>query len=160
MGDAPAKSNGSLPHVFLYTDGACSGNPGPGGWGYILKHPASGKEKEGAGAERDTTNNRMELRAVIEGLSALSTRSLVDLTSDSQYVLNGLREWLPQWKSRGWKTASKKPVKNQDLWEQLDALLQKHQVRFHWIRGHNEHPENERADRLAVAAREALSGPR
>jgi ribonuclease HI len=146
-----------LPQVELYTDGACSGNPGPGGWGYILRHPASGKEREGSGAERATTNNRMELRAVIEGLSVLTTRSIVDLTSDSQYVLNGLREWLPQWKARGWKTAAKKPVKNQDLWEQLDLLLQQHEVRFHWIRGHNEHPENERADRLAVAAREALS---
>jgi ribonuclease HI len=150
---APSRS---LPRVELYTDGACSGNPGPGGWAYILKHPASGKEKEGAGAELVTTNNRMELKAVIEGLSALSARSQVDLTSDSQYVLKGLREWLPQWKERGWKTASRKPVKNQDLWEQLDALLQQYELRFHWIRGHNEHPENERADRLAVAAREAL----
>lgn len=145
-----------LPHVELYTDGACSGNPGPGGWGYILRHPVSGKEREAAGAEMVTTNNRMELQAVIEGLSVLSTRSVVDLTSDSQYVLKGLREWLPQWKSRGWKTAAKKPVKNQDLWMKLDELLQKHEIRFHWIRGHNEHPENERADRLAVAAREAL----
>jgi ribonuclease HI len=149
-----------LPHVELYTDGACSGNPGPGGWGYILRHPSSGKEREGSGAELGTTNNRMELRAVIEGLGVLTTKSIVDLTSDSQYVLNGLREWLPQWKARGWKTAAKKPVKNQDLWEQLDALLARHEVRFHWIRGHNEHPENERADRLAVAAREALTGSR
>jgi ribonuclease HI len=148
----PAK----VPHVELYTDGACSGNPGPGGWAYILKHPASGKEREGSGAELKTTNNRMELRAVIEGLGILTTRSLVDLTSDSQYVLNGLCEWLPQWKARGWKTAAKKPVKNQDLWEELDVLLGKHEIRFHWIRGHAEHPENERADRLAVAAREAL----
>jgi ribonuclease HI len=146
----------SRPGVELYTDGACSGNPGPGGWAFILRHPSSGKEREGAGAELVTTNNRMELRAVIEGLSALTASSVVDLTSDSQYVLNGLREWMPQWKRRGWRTAANKPVKNQDLWEQLDLLLQRHEVRFHWIRGHNEHPENERADRLAVAAREAL----
>lgn len=144
------------PHVELYTDGACSGNPGPGGWAYILRHPATGKEIEGSGGEPQTTNNRMELRAVIEGLSLLKKPSLVDLTSDSQYVLNGLKEWMKSWKARGWKTADKKPVKNQDLWEQLDALQQVHTLRFHWIRGHNEHPENERCDQLAVAAIEAF----
>ena len=152
----PPVSKPALPHVELFTDGACSGNPGPGGWGYILRHPATGKETEGSGAELDTTNNRMELMAAIQGLSALKSPSLVDLTSDSQYVLNGLKEWIKAWKARGWRTADKKPVKNQELWEQLDELAGRHQVRFHWIRGHNEHPENERADRLAVAAREAL----
>lgn len=145
-----------LPRVELYTDGACSGNPGPGGWGYILRHPASGSERQGCGAEEGTTNNRMELTAVIEGLSALTSPSIVELYSDSQYVLKGLNEWLAQWKARGWKTAGKKPVKNRELWERLDELSTRHEVRFHWIRGHAGHPENERADGLAVAAREAL----
>ena len=144
------------PHVELYTDGACSGNPGPGGWAYILKQPSTGREREGSGAEPATTNNRMELMAVIRGLTALKGRSSVDLFSDSQYVLKGLKEWMKDWKARGWRTADKKPVKNRELWEQLDTLVQAHDVRFHWVRGHNEHPENERADRLAVAAREAL----
>jgi ribonuclease HI len=144
------------PHVQLYTDGACSGNPGPGGWAFVLKHPASGKEKEDSGAELVTTNNRMELMAVIEGLSALTAPSLVDLTSDSQYVLKGLKEWMKDWKARGWKTSAKKPVKNQDLWMRLDELMKGHEIRFHWIRGHNEHPENTRCDQLAVEAREAL----
>jgi ribonuclease HI len=146
----------SLPHVQLYTDGACSGNPGPGGWGFVLRHPATGKEIEKSGAELETTNNRMELIGAIEGLAALKTRSVVDLYSDSQYVLKGLKEWIKDWKARGWKTSAKKPVKNIDLWMRLDELAAGHEVRFHWIRGHNEHPENERADRLAVAAREAL----
>jgi ribonuclease HI len=150
----------SVPHVELYTDGACSGNPGPGGWAYILKHPASGKSREAAGAEAQTTNNRMELMAVIEGLRALSRHSEIDLYSDSQYVLNGLKDWIKGWKAKGWRTADKKPVKNQDLWEELDALQSKHTIRFHWIRGHNEHPENERCDQLAVAAREALARAR
>jgi ribonuclease HI len=146
------------PLVALFTDGACSGNPGPGGWAYILRHPASGKEVEASGGERETTNNRMELRAVIEGLSALRQPSTVDLYSDSQYVLNGLKEWMTAWKARGWRTADKKPVKNRDLWETLDDLIARHQVRFHWIRGHNEHPENERCDQLAVAAARAAAG--
>ncbi|MFG0286393.1 MAG: ribonuclease HI [Phycisphaerales bacterium JB039] len=152
------ESQADRTRVELYTDGACSGNPGPGGWGYILRHPASGKVREAAGAEAMTTNNRMELIAVIEGLSALSRPSLVDLYSDSQYVLNGLKTWLADWKKRGWKTAAKKPVKNEDLWRRLDELMQVHQVQFHWIRGHQGHPENERADALAVAARERLAG--
>lgn len=147
--------DGSLPLVELYTDGACSGNPGPGGWAYILKHPASGSEKEGSGGERDTTNNRMELQAVIRGLEVLSRPSRVELYSDSQYVLNGLREWMASWKKRGWKTAGKQPVKNRDLWMRLDELMGVHSLSFHWVRGHNDHPENERADRLAVAARDA-----
>jgi len=145
-----------LPHVLLFTDGACSGNPGPGGWAYILRHPGSGAEREASGAEKLTTNNRMELLAVINGLEALKTASVVEVYSDSQYVLNGLNEWLDNWKRRGWKTAAKKPVKNEDLWRELDELRAKHELRYHWIRGHNEHPENERADKLAVAAREAV----
>ncbi|MGD1916951.1 MAG: ribonuclease HI [Phycisphaerales bacterium] len=146
-----------LPHVELYTDGACSGNPGPGGWAYILKHAASDSEKEGSGGDGDTTNNRMELMAVIRGLEALSKPTRVDLYSDSQYVLNGLKSWMASWKKRGWKTASKQPVKNQDLWMRLDELMATHTLSFHWIRGHNDHPENERADRLAVAARDAAA---
>ena len=142
------------PTVHLFTDGACSGNPGPGGWAYILRHPASGAEREDAGGEKHTTNNRMELLAVINGLRALSSPSRVEVYSDSQYVLNGLNEWMDNWKKRGWKTAGKKPVKNQDLWEMLDELRATHDLTYHWIKGHNEHPENERADRMAVAARD------
>jgi len=146
------------PVVELYTDGACSGNPGPGGWAYILRHPATGKEIEGSGGEAETTNNRMELSAVIEGLRALRRRSRVLITSDSQYVLNGLKEWMDAWKRRGWKTADKKPVKNQDLWETLDDLRARHELRFKWIRGHNEHPENTRCDQLAVEAAKKAAG--
>lgn len=149
--------NPPAPQVSLYTDGACSGNPGPGGWAYILKHGPSGKVREAAGAEMDTTNNRMELMAAIEGLAALTAPSVVDLYSDSQYVLNGLKDWIKNWKAKGWKTSNKQPVKNRELWERLDELAARHQVRFHWIRGHNEHPENEKADRMAVAAREAIA---
>lgn len=156
--DAPshAAADARLPHVLLYTDGACSGNPGPGGWAFVLQHPASGRERVGSGAELVTTNNRMELMAVIEGLGALTRRSRVELWSDSQYVLKGLEEWLNGWKAKGWKTADKKPVKNVDLWQRLDQLKAQHDITFHWVRGHNDHPENERCDRLAVAAREAL----
>ncbi|MBL9001269.1 MAG: ribonuclease HI [Phycisphaerae bacterium] len=145
------------PHVQLYTDGACSGNPGPGGWAYILRHPTSGKEREASGGERETTNNRMELSAVIHGLSALSRPSVVDLYSDSKYVLDGLNSWIHSWKKNGWRTSQKQPVKNQDLWQALDALRATHEIRFHWIKGHNEHPENERCDQLAVAARDAAA---
>lgn len=148
----------SIPQVLLFTDGACSGNPGPGGWAYILKHPASGSEREDSGGERETTNNRMELMAVIQGLTALRSRSKVELWSDSQYVLKGLKEWMDSWKKKGWKTADKKPVKNQDLWMQLDELKTKHDITFHWVRGHNDHPENERCDELAVMARDAAAG--
>lgn len=144
------------PRVELYTDGACSGNPGPGGWAFILLHPASGSQKESFGAERNTTNNRMELTGAIRGLEALTRPSIVELYSDSQYVLKGLREWMDAWKQRGWKTASKQPVKNQDLWEELDALRGAHQITFHWIKGHNAHPQNERCDQLAVEAYKAL----
>ncbi len=151
-----AQERESRPHVLLFTDGACSGNPGPGGWAYILKHPASGTVRERAGAEPDTTNNRMELIAVIEGLRAIKAPAVVDVTSDSQYVLKGLEEWLDNWIKRGWRTSDKKPVKNEDLWRILDDLRKRHMLRFHWIRGHSEHPENERCDRMAVEAREAL----
>ncbi len=142
----------AMPRVLLFTDGACQGNPGPGGWAYILRHPASGSEREGSGGEADTTNNRMELRAVIEGLSALTRPSVVELTSDSQYVLKGLKEWMANWKKNGWKTSDKKPVKNQDLWVRLDELRAAHTVHFHWIKGHAGHPENERCDQLSVEA--------
>ena len=147
-------AEGAMPMVELYTDGACSGNPGPGGWAFILKHPSTGSEKEASGGEKATTNNRMELEAVIRGLEALSKPTRVELYSDSQYVLNGLKEWMASWKKRGWKTASKQAVKNQDLWMRLDELMGLHSLSFHWVRGHNDHPENERADRLAVAARD------
>ncbi len=148
----------SLPKVLLFTDGACSGNPGPGGWAFILQHPATGKELERSGGEPETTNNRMELIAVIEGLGALRTPTHVDLYSDSQYVLKGLKEWIVAWKSRGWRTADKKPVKNQDLWERLDKLKETHEIRFHWVRGHDGHPENERCDALAVEAARRAAG--
>ena len=160
MPATPTDQPDPRPRVELYTDGACSGNPGPGGWAYILKHPASATEREASGGEKQTTNNRMELLAAIEGLKALKKPSIVELYSDSQYVLNGLKDWIKGWKAKGWKTSNKQPVKNQDLWQTLDALAQQHTVTFHWIRGHNEHPENERADKLAVKARdEAARAP-
>ncbi len=139
--------------IKLYTDGACSGNPGPGGWAYILKHPESGKVVEQSGGEAATTNNRMELTAVIEGLNALDRPCRVEIYSDSQYVCNGLMEWMDQWKAKGWRRGKRnEPVLNLDFWKQLDQLRQRHELTCHWIRGHNEHPENERCDQLAVAA--------
>jgi ribonuclease HI len=141
-------------HVELYTDGACSGNPGPGGWAAILVHPSSGSERELSGGERATTNNRMELTAVIEGLRALTRPSRVEIHSDSQYVLKGLESWMDGWKKKGWKTASKQAVKNEDLWRILDELRGTHELSFHWVRGHAGHPMNERADELAVMARD------
>jgi ribonuclease HI len=146
--------DGAMPVVELFTDGACSGNPGPGGWAYLLKHPASGRSRERAGGDRDTTNNRMELTAVIEGLKALQRRSRVELYSDSKYVLDGLNNWIHAWKKKGWRTASKQPVKNVDLWRELDALRNKHVVAFHWVQGHAGHEENERVDTLAVEQRD------
>lgn len=136
--------------VEIYTDGACSGNPGPGGWGAILR---SGKtERELSGGEAETTNNRMEMTAVIEALKALKRPCEVDLYTDSKYVMDGISEWLPGWKARGWKTADRKPVKNVDLWQEIDALVARHHVRLHWVKGHAGHPENERADELARRA--------
>lgn len=137
----------SRPHVQIYTDGACSGNPGPGGWGVILRFGEV--EKELKGGERDTTNNRMELMAAISGLEALKKPAVVDLTTDSQYVRQGITSWIFNWKKNGWRTSDKKPVKNVDLWQRLDAALRQHEVRWHWVKGHAGHVENERADELA-----------
>ena len=140
--------------VDLWTDGACRGNPGPGGWAALLI--AGEHEKEIAGAELATTNNRMELTAAIRGLEALKRRSTVRVHTDSEYVKRGVTEWLEDWKRRGWKTADKKPVKNVDLWEQLDALLSKHDIEWRWVRGHSGVPENERVDQLANRAIDEL----
>lgn len=137
-------------HVSIYTDGACSGNPGPGGWAAILVYGKA--EKELTGGEPDTTNNRMEMMAAIAGLETLKQPCRVDLYTDSTYVQKGVTEWLSGWKARGWKTADRKPVKNSDLWQRLDEAARRHDVRWHWIRGHDGHAYNERADRLAVAA--------
>lgn len=136
-----------LPHVIVHTDGACSGNPGPGGWGAILKFGAV--EKELFGGERNTTNNRMELLAAISALEALKRPALVDIYTDSQYLRGGITGWIHGWKKNGWKTADKKPVKNTDLWQRLEAALGAHQIRWHWVKGHAGHAENERADALA-----------
>ncbi len=140
------------PAIELYTDGACSGNPGPGGWAYILKYVDSGDVVEQSGGEPATTNNRMELWSVIEGLIALDGSCRVELYSDSQYVCKGLSEWLDQWKARGWRRGRNEKVKNVDLWLRLDELRRFHEVSTNWIRGHDDHPENERCDELAVAA--------
>jgi len=137
--------------VEIYTDGACSGNPGPGGWGAILRY--GGHEKELSGGEADTTNNRMELLAAIRALETLKRRCRVELYTDSQYVQKGVTEWLKGWKAKNWPAR----IKNQDLWQELDKLLEKHDVFFHWVRGHDGHPENERADALAVKAIKKLT---
>jgi ribonuclease HI len=145
--------------VWLYTDGACSGNPGPGGWAYILKHPATGQVRDASGAEPHTTNNRMELAGVIEGLASLKRRCEVRLVTDSQYVAKGIAEWMPKWKKNGWRRKDSggfKPVMNADLWQRLDALLAGHTVRVTHVLGHRGHPENEACDRMAVAAYKAL----
>ena len=133
--------------IQIYTDGACRGNPGPGGWGALLKFGS--KEKQLYGGEPLTTNNRMELRAVIEALSALKRPCNVSVTSDSTYVLKGINEWLPNWKKRGWLTSGKKPVKNEDLWKSLDSLKSVHNIEWHWVKGHSGHLENELVDQLA-----------
>jgi ribonuclease HI len=133
--------------VRIYTDGACKGNPGPGGWGALLR--SGTRERELYGGEPATTNNRMELTAVIRALAALKQRSRVEVYTDSEYVMKGITEWLAAWKRRGWKTADRKPVKNVDLWRELDELAGRHEVSWHWVRGHAGHPENERADALA-----------
>jgi ribonuclease HI len=140
--------------VEIYTDGACRGNPGPGGWGVVLRY--KGQEKTLYGGEPHTTNNRMELMAAIAGLEALKRHSQVALTTDSQYVKRGITEWMSDWKRRGWKTADRKPVKNMDLWQRLDDLVGKHQVSWHWVRGHTGHVDNERADSLANQAIDEL----
>lgn len=140
-----------MEQIELITDGACSGNPGPGGWGAILR--AKGNEKELSGGEKLTTNNRMEMMAVIAGLEALKRPCHVTITTDSQYVMKGMTEWLAGWKARNWRTAARQPVKNADLWQRLDAAVQPHKVDWRWVRGHDGHPDNERADKLAVAAR-------
>ncbi len=142
--------------IILYTDGACSGNPGPGGWGAILQW--NGHEKELSGGALETTNNRMEMLAVIEGLNAIKKPAEVELFTDSKYVMDGVNEWLEGWKARGWKTAAKKPVKNQDLWEQIDQATARHVIRWYWVKGHDGNEMNERVDALAVKARESLVG--
>ncbi len=140
--------------IEIFTDGACSGNPGPGGWGVILR--SAGHEKELSGGEAATTNNRMELMAAIMGLRALKNPSTVTVYTDSRYVMDGAMTWLENWKRRGWKTADKKPVKNEDLWRELDTEMARHQLSWCWVEGHSGHPENERADALA---RGAIPGP-
>lgn len=139
-----------MKRVALYADGSCHGNPGPGGWAAILEY--EGKSRELVGAERSTTNNRMELRAVIEGLRALREPCEVEVWSDSRYVIDGMTSWLPGWKRRGWRTADKKPVKNEELWRALDEAASRHVVTWHWVRGHQGHPQNERCDALANEA--------
>ncbi|MBF8269693.1 MAG: ribonuclease HI [Gammaproteobacteria bacterium] len=136
--------------VEIFTDGACRGNPGPGGWGAVLRY--NGVEKELSGADADTTNNRMELTAAIQALTELKRPCRVQLTTDSVYVKNGITQWLPGWKKKNWRTAGKKPVKNVDLWQQLDAVNSKHEIEWLWVKGHSGHPENEQADRLANQA--------
>ncbi len=135
--------------VTLHTDGACSGNPGPGGWGVLMRY--RGHEKELKGGAADTTNNRMELMAAIQGLEALTRACQVDVYTDSKYVRDGVTQWLEGWKAKGWRTAAKKPVKNEDLWRRLDEAINRHEVRWHWVKGHAGDPDNERADALARA---------
>ncbi len=145
--------------VWLYTDGACQGNPGPGGWAFILRHPASGHDLKQSGAEPATTNNRMELMGPIRGLEILNRRCVVHLVTDSQYVAKGIQDWMPKWKAQGWRRKEGKafkPVINQDLWQTLDQLLSKHEMHVTWVRGHDGHPENEECDRMAVAAYQQL----
>jgi len=151
MPDSPRRAPSE---VEIFTDGACSGNPGPGGWGVILR--SRGVEKELSGGETLTTNNRMELMAAIAGLEALKRPCRVRLYTDSQYLRDGITQWLPAWKARGWRTAAKAPVKNLDLWQHLEQAAAPHDIEWHWVRGHAGHPENERADALARGAIAAL----
>jgi ribonuclease HI len=139
-----------MPAISIYTDGACAGNPGPGGWAAILV--AGERRHEISGYEPATTNNRMEMRAALEALEALESPSDVDLYTDSQYLMNGMKDWLPRWRKNGWRTADKKPVKNADLWQALETATARHSVRWHWVKGHAGHPENERCDELANEA--------
>ncbi|MGL4942821.1 MAG: ribonuclease HI [Thermoguttaceae bacterium] len=148
----PPKTTSHIPaEVILYTDGACSGNPGPGGWGFILRHIASGKERVDSGGERATTNNRMEMLAVIRGLESLTRNTNVEIVSDSKYVLDGIRDWLPKWKAKGWKRTGG-AIKNEELWRHLDELVSRHSVVCTYVRGHTGHTENEECDRLAREA--------
>lgn len=142
-------------HVEIFTDGACRGNPGPGGWGVLLRN--EGHEKQLYGGETNTTNNRMELMAAIMALEALSRPCKIDLTTDSQYVRQGITEWIINWKKRGWKNSARKPVKNIDLWQRLDAAAAKHEIEWHWVKGHSGHDENELADELANRGIDELS---
>jgi ribonuclease HI len=142
--------------VTIYTDGGCRGNPGPGGWGVVLKYGKSNKELYGY--EQETTNNRMELMAAIQALEVLKRPCAVSLTTDSQYVRQGVLEWMEGWKARGWKTAAKKPVKNKDLWQRLDEATQKHDIEWHWVKGHSGHAGNEHADDLANRAMDEKAG--
>ena len=155
----PQDSTAELPLVHLFTDGACSGNPGPGGWAFVLRHPASGKEVEQSGAERETTNNRMELTAVVRGLEQLRRPSMVTLFTDSVYVGKGLSQWMANWKANQWRRregSQWKPVKNEDLWRRLDELVTDHQLEYSFVAGHSGHVENDRCDQLAVAAYQPL----
>lgn len=145
----------TTPHVTIYTDGGCRGNPGPGGWGAILR--AGQHERELKGSEAETTNNRMELTAAIQALAALNRACRVDLWTDSQYVRQGITEWIHNWKRRQWKTAAKTPVKNAELWQRLDQECQRHEIHWHWVKGHAGHEGNERADQLANDAMDALA---
>ena len=147
MGWIGLKLMGEPSIVDIFTDGACSGNPGPGGWGVVMRW--NGEEKEIYGGELDTTNNRMELMAAIRGLESLKREMKVRVHTDSTYVKDGITKWIHGWKNNGWKTAAKKPVKNQDLWQMLDRAISEHNVEWHWVKGHAGHPENERADELA-----------
>jgi len=163
--DRPMATDSSAPADFvrLFTDGACSGNPGPGGWAYILQHPLSGRVRDQSGAVPETTNNRMELTGVIEGLASLNRPCQVELVTDSEYVGKGIREWMPKWKVQGWRRkegAKFKPVVNLDLWQRVDELLNMHKVRVKLVLGHNGHPENEACDRMAVAAYKAMIADR
>lgn len=143
--------------VEIFTDGACSGNPGPGGWGALLI--CDGVEREMCGGEAATTNNRMELRAAIEAISALTRPSTVRLSTDSTYLKDGITRWISMWKRNGWRTAARKPVKNIDLWRRLDQVMARHDIEWTWVRGHSGHPENERADRLARQGQDAHLAP-
>ncbi len=143
--------------IEIFTDGACKGNPGPGGWGVLLR--LGEHQKTLFGGELQTTNNRMELTAAIRGLQALKKQARVVITTDSEYVMKGIREWMPNWKKRGWKTAAKQPVKNADLWRELDELVNQHEVEWRWVKGHSGHPENELADELAnLGVEQVLAG--
>ena len=155
----PQAQTDTRPHIVLFTDGSCSGNPGPGGWAFILRDNSTGREIHVADGEARTTNNRMELLGVIKGLERLKEPCRVDLYSDSQYVVFGLKSWMDDWKAKGWKRSRRSPVKNLELWKQLDELRHRHEINPIWIRGHSDHPENQRCDQLAVeAARRVKQG--